>query len=51
MDRPNMKETKDYRLAMLRQSALKLIEFVTLLEDANFREFWLPCKLWTQGYR
>lgn len=37
------KELHSYRLALLRKSALSLVDYVAFLKEQHFREFWLPC--------
>lgn len=37
-------EARSYRLAMLREAASALTEFVCSLEATQLSEFWLPCK-------
>lgn len=38
-------EAKQYRLALLRDSASTVVEYVTSLQSEQLQEFWLPCKL------
>jgi len=40
-----MPEAKQYNLALLRDSASKLVEFVAELHENQLQEFWLPRKL------
>lgn len=37
-------EAKNYRLASLRESALKIVHFTLSLTEHHFRQFWVPCK-------
>lgn len=36
-------EARNYRLAMLRESASDIADFITLLTEAQLQEFWMPC--------
>lgn len=40
-----MAEARSYRLAMLREAASALTEFVCSLEASQLSEFWLPCNV------
>ena len=37
-------EAKDYRLALLRDAALALADYMISIRDGQLQEFWLPCK-------
>ncbi|KAH7398479.1 fungal-specific transcription factor domain-containing protein [Pyrenochaeta sp. MPI-SDFR-AT-0127] len=39
---PSTLEARQYRLAMMRQSASDIVDFVTSLNEAQIREFWMP---------
>ncbi|GAB7340263.1 hypothetical protein MBLNU457_6726t2 [Dothideomycetes sp. NU457] len=39
---PAVQESKAYRLASLRETAVTVIDFINSLTADNFREFWLP---------
>ena len=37
-------EARQYRLAMLREAASEVTDFVSSLTEAQLQEFWMPCK-------
>jgi hypothetical protein len=38
-------EARQYRLAMLRESASDVTEFISSLSETQLHDFWMPCKL------
>ncbi|CAO2654932.1 Nn.00g116650.m01.CDS01 [Neocucurbitaria sp. VM-36] len=40
--KPSFSEARQYRLALLREASCDVVDFVTSLNEAQLREFWMP---------